>query len=131
MRDLLELNPTSWKSEGLSAETQQFIRQHRHQATTATAGFALFWLARNSLLFGQDHPDLISLHYADLVDHPQAALSLLSKHIDLDLDPRYAEFPQRRERRKELPDPIPPVLLEACEDMMARLKARSASLAGN
>jgi hypothetical protein len=128
VKDLLDVTPGSWKSEGLGETMRDFIQTHRHLATTPTAGFALFWLARNSLLFQQPHPRLVALHYADLIEHPHTALAFLSRHIDLDLDPRYAEFPQRRERKTALPDPIPPLLLEACEDMMARLQAAAVPL---
>jgi len=126
LRDLLELNPGSWKAEALGEEMRAFIIQHRHLATTPTAGYALFWLARNSLLFQQEHPDLITLDYDTLVVRAADALALLSQFVGLDLDARYAQFPQRRERPKELPDALPPVLKEACEMMLERLRARSA-----
>jgi hypothetical protein len=128
VKDLLDLSEGSWKSEGLGESMRDFILTHRHLATTPTAGFALFWLARNSLLFEQLHPRLATLHYADLVEHPRAALAFLSQHVDLRLDPRYAEFPQRRERTSALPDAIPPPLHDACEQMMSRLKAAAVPL---
>lgn len=132
LQDMLNLNEASWKAEGLGQEMRDFIQQHRHLATTATAGFALFWLARNSLYFSQmqAHPGLplVSIHYADLVGHSAQALRFLGEYTGLELDPRYARFPEHRERKKELPDAIPPVLLEACEKMMARLQAAAVPL---
>lgn len=132
LRDLLQLNEASWKAEGLGAEMRSFIEQHRHLATTASAGFALFWLARNSLLFSQKEAQsdlpLATLGYADLVEKAEPALYFLGEYIGLELDPRYARFPERRERRKELPDPLPPILKDACEAMMDRLKATSIPL---
>jgi hypothetical protein len=107
---------------------REFILSHRHLATTPTAGFALFWLARNSLLFEEHNPNLVAMHYADLVRHSQAALAFLSNYVGLDLDARYAQFPQRRERESPLPDAIPPTLLEACEAMMHRLTEAAVNL---
>jgi hypothetical protein len=128
LRDLLELNENSWKAENLSAEMRGFISAHRHLATTPTAGFALFWLARNSLFFDNTHPSLIALHYADLIKHPQEALRVLGRHLDMTFDERYSDFPEHRDREKPLPDEIPPVLLEACEAMMSRLLQAAASM---
>ena len=126
LHDLLELNIASWKAEGLGEDMQAFIREHRSLATTPTAGFALFWLARNSLLFSNPHRELISLHYADLVNRPLDALQVLGNHLDMTFDPRYAQLPEHRERAKALPDPIPPRILDACEKMMSALMESSA-----
>lgn len=131
LKDMLELNTASWKAEGLSDEMRDFIIQHRAQATTPTAAFALFWLARNSLLFHQDHPDLLTVNYADLIEHPQESLTRLSHHIQMDLDPRYALFPQRRERPQSLPDALPAPIVEACERMLERLVAKSKEFLGH
>lgn len=128
LRDLLELNEGSWKAENLGAEMREFIRTHRHLATTPTAGFALFWLARNSLLFDNSHLSLIALHYADLIKHPREALRVLGRHLDMTFDERYSDFPEHRDREKPLPDEIPPVLLEACEAMMSRLLQAAAPM---
>jgi hypothetical protein len=132
LKDLLELNEASWKAENLSQEMRDFILQHRHLVTTPTAGFALFWLARNSLLFSQiaAHPDLplATLGYSDLIGKASSALAFLGDYIGLELDPRYARFPEHRDRQKPLPDPIPPVLQDACEAMLARLRSTSIPL---
>jgi|JI6StandDraft_1071083.scaffolds.fasta_scaffold00181_37 hypothetical protein len=121
LRDLLELNTASWKAESLGEEMQDFIREHRHLATTPTAGFALFWLARNSLLFDNAHPALIALHYADLVRHPRDSLRILGNHLNVAFNERYSDFPEQRDREKPLPNELPAVLHEACEAMMSRL----------
>jgi len=126
--DLLELNETSWKAENLGAEMRDFIHEHRHLATTPTAGFALFWLARNSLLFDNEHPALIALHYADLIRHPRPALRVLGSHLGMNFDERYSYFPEHRDRERPLPDELPPVLNEACEAMMKRLLLAAAPM---
>lgn len=127
LKDLLELKAASWKAEALSSEMKSFISEHMHLATNATAGYALFWLARNSLLFDQIANNLMTVNYADLIEHPQASLRKLSSHIQIDLDPRYALFPQRRERQQPLPDELPKPILHACEQMNDRLVAAAAS----
>lgn len=126
VKDLLDLNASSWKAEGLGEEMRSLILQLRDQATTPTAGFALFWLARNSLLFQQDHPDLLTVHYSDLIEHPAGSLALLGRHIGMELDLRYSQFPQRRERSQPLPDAIPPAILEHCDAMFERLRKAAA-----
>ncbi len=128
LKDLLELNAHSWKAEGLNEGMRDFIMQHRIQATTPTAAFALFWLARNSLLLHQKHPNLLVVNYADLIADPQRALMMISQHIQMDLDPRYALFPQRRERPQLLPNSIPESILAACEAMHTKLCAMSSNL---
>ncbi len=131
LKDLLDLNTASWKAECLGEEMRGIILKHRAEATTPTAGFALFWLARNSLLFQQDQQDLLTVHYADLINHPAASLKLLGRHIAMDLDLRYSEFPQRRERTQALPDEIPPAIRELCDDMHSRLVERAAAQGPN
>lgn len=126
LRDLLELNESSWKAEGLGAEIRGFIQEYKALATTPTVAFALFWLARNSLLFDQDHPELIAVNYHSLVEQPAKCLEILGRHIYLDLNDAYARFPQRVDREKSLPDAVPAPVLDACEKMWERLKSRSA-----
>ncbi|WP_395736476.1 hypothetical protein [Prosthecobacter sp.] len=126
LRDLFELNEQSWKAEGLGEEMRSYILENKGLATTPTAAFALFWLARNSLLFDQEHPDLMTVNYNSLVEQPGKSLELLGKHIQLDLNDAYARFPQRFDRERPLPDPIPAPILDACEKMWERLKKRSA-----
>jgi hypothetical protein len=128
LKDLLELNTQSWKAEGLDESMRDFIGQHRLQASTPTAAFALFWLARNSLLFLENHPDLLTVNYTDLIAHPQQAITMISHHIQLNLDPRYALFPQRRERPQSLSDSIPESILTACDAMYEKLCAMSSNL---
>lgn len=126
VKPLLELDDASWKAQGLGEEMRTFIEQHRSLATTPTAAFALFWLARNSLLFSRPHDRLIALGYKQLVQQPRECLAILSQHIGLDLDPRFTQFPEHRDRSTPLPDPIPPPILDACETMAQRLSAVSA-----
>lgn len=128
VQDLLDLNSKSWKAESLSEEMAEFIRSHRAEITTPTAAYALFWLARNSLLFQNFHPALITLNYADMVRQPQAALALLSRHIELPLDERYAQFPETRERKQELPDEIPMAIKTACDEMFERLVRQASAI---
>ena len=126
LNDLWELNEKSWKAEYLGAEMKDFIRTHRHLATNSTVAFALFWLARNSLLFTNKHPNLITLPYSAMVRQPQLALEVIGHHLEMDFDPRYAEFPEHRERNKPLPHPLPCAVEVACEKMLSALAGVSA-----
>jgi hypothetical protein len=126
VKDLLDLNELSWKAEGLCEEMRDFISRHRHLAVTPTSAFALFWLARNSLLFKNEHEHMLTLNYKDLVERPLEALGKLSQHIGLELDDRYALFPQQRTRTQMLPEELPEVLRLACEEMFQRLLSRAA-----
>lgn len=126
LRDLLDLRDGSWMVDGLGLEMSDFIREHRHLATTPTAGFALFWLARNSLYFKQTDPDLIVLNYAGLVADPARALEVIGDHIGLSLDQRYADLPRLRLRSVALPDEIPLPIKLRCELMMADLLGQAA-----
>jgi hypothetical protein len=53
---------------------------------------------------------------------------MISHHIQLNLDPRYALFPQRRERPQSLSDSIPESILTACDAMYEKLCAMSSNL---
>ncbi len=125
VRPLLDLASNSWKAENLSNEMREQIKQFRKLVDTPTAAFAVFWLARNSLYFSQPHSNLIALDYKQLVQQPSECLATLSRHIYLDLDPRYAQFPEHRDRTKPLPNEIPPPILEACEAMTLKLQSAS------
>jgi hypothetical protein len=48
-------------------------------------------------------------------------MAALGRHLKIDLDEKYAHFPQPRDRDRPLPDELPPPLHEACEVMMSRL----------
>ena len=118
MRDIAAgRNLHRWQAQGIRPDTMKLIRSFDWSWTTPASASALFWYARNRLLFDldlADRPDVVVISYRDLVRQPREAFEPVTNllglrwrhdlvaHIDaregagaakapLDIDPRVRE----------------------------------------
>jgi hypothetical protein len=66
--------PDNWRSEGASDAVRATVRRHFSETMSLYDAAALFWFARNSLLFDldlHDHPEVMICKYEDLVANPR------------------------------------------------------------
>lgn len=79
-------DPSNWRSEGVSKEVRETVARHYHPDMDSINGGALFWWARNRLLFDQGYesdPRVIPLQYDRFVADPANVLAELYKQADV------------------------------------------------
>ncbi len=65
-----------WQAQGIRPDTMELIRSLDWSRMTPASASALFWYARNRLLFDldlADRPDVVVVSYRELVKHPREA----------------------------------------------------------
>lgn len=76
-------DPSNWRSEGVSTEVRETVARHYHPDMDPIDGGAMFWWARNRLLFDEGHesdPRVRALQYAHFVADPANVLIELYEH---------------------------------------------------
>jgi hypothetical protein len=79
--------PGNWRSERVSDQTQQIVREFCHPNMSRHDAAALMWYARNILYFEQDlpaHRDVFLCRYEDLVANPEDKMIQLYRFLDLE-----------------------------------------------
>jgi hypothetical protein len=85
---------------------------------------ALFWWARNQLLFTQGldtRTDVHVISYDQVVADPPAAMQPLVRFVGLPWDERFIEHVDARSARRLPPLDLDPRVRAACDDLQARL----------
>jgi hypothetical protein len=76
-------DPSNWRSEGVSTDVRETVAHHYHPDMDPIDGGALFWWARNRLLFDEGYesdPRVRPLRYARFVADPANVLAELYEH---------------------------------------------------
>lgn len=120
-------DPTDWRSEGAGEEVRSFVGRHYRVDMDPVEGGALFWWARNRLLFDQGlpgDPRVKPLRYERLVADPISTLRELYEYagvpfpgpaVAAGITPRFSG----RASGLHLSEPV----REACERLQAELVA--------
>lgn len=129
-RDLVPIlagDESNWRAERLGAGARDLVRRLYRPDLTADDAAALFWYARNSLLFDQgldNDPRVRTCRYEDLLLDPAGVMRAVYGFIDrpwpgeriiADVEPAPA--------RAAAPSGLDPAVAEACAGMLARLDA--------
>ena len=118
----------SLRKKDLSEETLELIRKVDPASLSPESGAALFWYARNALLFDTGlytRPDVMVVSYDALVQAPQETMQPLCRFLGMDFDPAYAAHVDARAahgRRVEIDDTV----RAACDELTQRLDEVSA-----
>lgn len=76
----------SWRNQGVSRETQDLLSQLFSPVMSRQDAAALFWYARNMIVFEcdlHDRPDVILCRYEDLVSYPDVMMRQLYSAIGI------------------------------------------------
>ena len=79
-------DPSNWRSEGASREVRETVSRFYDPDMNPLDGGALFWWARNRLLFDQgfeSDPRVLPLRYSSFVAEPVAVLRSLYEHASV------------------------------------------------
>ena len=129
-RDLAPIladDPEDWRSQHLEPDARTLLREAWHDGLSPQDAAALFWWARNSLLFSMDgHPDprVGICRYEDLLADPTTVMRQAYDHVG-------RRFPGPRIVRDVIPTPrrgqrnihLDTKVQEMCEEMLTRLDA--------
>lgn len=84
LRAIVKNRPDNWRSENVPESIKAFCREHYSEELSQYDAMVLFWIARNSLFFelGLDqHPDVMLVKYADLVENPTDQMAKIYTHM--------------------------------------------------
>lgn len=84
IRPFLSNDQTNWRSQNASQETRTIIATHFSEEMNPNDAAALFWYARNRLLFDQnlqDHPRVTLLRYEDFAQSPGESLEKIYRFL--------------------------------------------------
>jgi hypothetical protein len=102
LKPLFQGSEHSWFTENLDADVLAFVRSFDLNTLPPADAYALFWFARNSLLFGQRDERLMPLSFDILVKSPASWLQPLSEHLGMKMDPWAARLVDNRSRARDL-----------------------------
>lgn len=127
LQPILAGDQTNWRAERLGPGARELVRRLYRPDLAAEDAAALFWYARNSLLFdrGLDNdPRVRACRYEDLLADPSGVMRAVYAHIGrpwpgdrivADVEPAPA--------RPAGPPGLDPAIGEACAGLLARLDA--------
>jgi hypothetical protein len=127
VREMLATEVPCWKNEGLAPDVCALLASYAHRPLNLDTAYALYWLARNSLL--EQFPAAIPLkvvYYESILSHP-ATIQTAFEHLGIPYKRRYARIVTEPVfRRGTTTCEIEDNVAERCEALLARLQRRAA-----
>lgn len=126
LQPLRRMDINSWMLCGLEYQSLEEIRNLLNIADSSIPDlYAIFWYARNSLLFQQlKRPNLLVMSYESLIATPHQCLQALSNHLGVELSTKALLVPQQRRSNAPALKLNPDVEL-ACNLMLQKLSSLS------
>lgn len=115
-----------WQAQGLNAETLDFIASLQPSELSPESAAALFWWARNQLLYDQGLDTRADVHvvsYEQVVADPAATMQPLVQFVGLPWDERFVEHVDARSVTDRPPLELDPRVRAVCDELEARLYA--------
>lgn len=129
-RDLMAIvtgDPSNWRAENLDPAVRELVRELYRPDLSAEDAAALFWYARNSLLFSRGlatDERVRTCRYEELLADPGGVMRALYRFVDrpfpgerivADVDPR--------SRRPVIWDGLDPAIAAPCANLLIRLES--------
>ena len=122
-RELFDRRKTVWKNENLPDAVIEILEIFRDREINSATGYALFWLARNSLYaYVKQSPDVLLVNYEAIVLNPVEEFSKMFSFLGVPFKKKYASVVHSRSYRKPVNFVIDPEVQGLCEDMYKELK---------
>lgn len=122
--DLYKEMIVSWKNEIVCQEVLELLHDFPLNSINSATGYALFWLARNSLYFENTHNrDILLINYERLVTSPEPEIEKIFSFLDQPFKKYYSGIVNTKSISKPVNFVIEEKVLRACERMYNRLIA--------
>lgn len=123
INDMLRRKTLSWKNENLPDDIIELLDEYSNKDFSSETGYALFWLARNSLYFKlNDNPNVKLVNYEDMVSNPISELCRIFAFLGLPFKDKYAKIIHARSTAKQLNLPVDKKINDICNSMYAQLQ---------
>ena len=123
IREMMKLKNPSWKNENLPDDIVELLKEYSKKEFSSATGYALFWLARNSLYFKvNDDPNVTIVNYEDMVSNPISELYRIFTFAGLPFKDKYAKIIHARSTAKPLNLQIDKKVNNLCNSMYRRLQ---------
>lgn len=113
-----------WQAGGLTADVRTTLASFPMDELTAESASALFWWARNSLVFDlglAGSPDVALLSYDRIIADPVPEMARLAAFLDIRYSPALVADIDPRARREHAPLDLEPRVRALCDEMQERL----------
>ncbi len=125
---LWDVSVDSWMNQSIPEDVASLLAEFPLPEIEDHNAYALYWLARNSVLFQQDlENELLILNYADCVRNPTQVLERISLHIGLSLPSRFGLIVHQESLRESFPFTVDSRIATRCEALQQRLTAAAAA----
>jgi hypothetical protein len=122
IKDYFTLSKTTWKNENLPFETQQFFNKISTRELNQETGYALFWIARNSLYFREEIKNKLYLvKYEDLVQNPLSELSAIYAYVGIPFKKKYAKIVHTNSVKKSVNFNLDEEVKDFCDELYEKL----------
>lgn len=131
MRAVASGDAVSWQAQRLSETTLAALREFDYAAMTSETAAALFWWARNSLVFDlalTERDDVLLCSYDALIAHPEPTMRTMCTFLRLPYTPQLVAHVERRTAGPGRQLPIDPGVRELCDALGKRLDAAAGRL---
>jgi hypothetical protein len=118
-----------WQAQGLSAEALTLIRSFDYDTLSPASASALFWYARNAIVFDHglhDRDDVLFVSYERLVRDPEGEMRRLCNFLGFAFDQRWISHIEPRDAPGAPPLEIDPAIRRRCDVLSARLETVAA-----
>ena len=121
---MLRETANSWKNEKLSPRMTKILKQYSNMEIDLASGFALFWLARNSLYFDtRKKIDIMLVNYEEIVKSPESEIARIFAFLEIPFKLKYAKITNRKSLYKPVDFKVDAKIGALCEKMFKELTA--------
>lgn len=99
VQELLATDIPCWKTENLPADVIALLEQKSEQSLNEETCYALYWLARNSLVLQQTDPRIKLFCYEQLIRQPVAQCAELFEFLQVPYNEQYSRIINERNNR--------------------------------
>jgi hypothetical protein len=123
VREMLAFDKPCWKNENLSREIRDFLKEQGTGVLTLDTAYALYWLARNSLVMqnGISRSRMLLVNYEHVLADPRSTAAGIFGFTGVRFKPAYAHLIQTPSRRSSKGHSISQPVAERCDQMYAEL----------
>jgi len=123
IKELFDRKKGIWKNENLPGDIIEILNKFNGREINSATGYALFWLARNSLFTHlQDNPDVLLVNYESIITDPVVQFSQIFNFLGVPFKQKYTGIIHSTAYKKKINFVIDPEMQQLCDEMYDTLQ---------
>ena len=121
-KDLFLRKNVSWKNQNMSIKTHELINKFSSKKINSATGYALFWIARNSVYnLIKDNANMMLVNYESIISKPFEEFGKIFSFLEVPFKKTYVASVHSKAVNKKIDFEIDPEVSAICDDMYNRL----------